>query len=482
MVFSSHVFLFYFLPIVLALYAVTPMRWKQPLLTVLSYIFYGWANPWFVTLMMFSTLNDYICGLMIVGKWNPIGKLDQPDEFGYTSTVFQRKVAVALSVITNLGLLGFFKYFVFAQENLNWILQTFGHDAMTLFKVTLPVGISFYTFQSMSYSIDLYRGHAKPAKSLLDFSCYVALFPQLVAGPIVRYSDIADQLSVRTHTLDKFARGTIFFMLGFAKKILLANPMGEVADAAFNAGGIHCFDAWTGVVAYAFQIYFDFSGYSDMAIGMGLMLGFKFPKNFDSPYHADSITNFWNRWHMSLSTWLRDYLYIPLGGNRKGPRRTYINLAAVMLLGGLWHGAAWNFVVWGAIHGGMLAGERLIGKDSPYRKLPKPIRVAVTFVVVLFTWVFFRAVDLSSSIAYCKTMLGFGPDTPGSSLVSPTIYTVNHIVIFAVCAFVVWGTRQSWEHAKTVTPLKIALLIPLFVWAVLVMWTQSFNPFLYFQF
>lgn len=482
MVFSSHLFVFYFIPIVLGLYYITPMRWKQPLLTFLSYIFYGWANPWFVTLMMFSTLNDYICGLMIVGKWNPIGTLDKPDETGYISTLSQRKVAVALSVITNLGLLGFFKYFGFVQQNLNWILETFGYEAMTLFRVTLPVGISFYTFQSMSYSIDLYRGDAKPAKNLLDFSCYVALFPQLVAGPIVRYSDIANQLSVRTHTLDKFARGAMFFIMGFAKKILLANPMGEVADAAFNAGDLLCADAWTGVTAYAFQIYFDFSGYSDMAIGLGLMLGFTFPKNFDSPYHADSITNFWQRWHLSLSTWLRDYLYIPLGGNKHGPWRTYFNLAVVMLLGGLWHGAKWNFVVWGAVHGTMLAAERMMGKDSPYRRLPKVIRVGITFVIVLFTWVFFRAVDLPSAMRYLGTMFGLGGKTAGAGLAGASIYTLDHLIMFGVCGFVVWYCRQTWDHAKSVTPVKVALMIPLFIWSVLVMWTQSFNPFLYFQF
>jgi alginate O-acetyltransferase complex protein AlgI len=304
----------------------------------------------------------------------------------------------------------------------------------------------------------------------------------LVAGPIVRYSDVAEQLSERSHTLDKFARGALFFILGFSKKILLANPMGEVADAAFNAGDLHWFDAWTGVGAYAFQIYYDFSGYSDMAIGLGLMLGFTFPKNFDSPYHSDSITNFWQRWHLSLSTWLRDYLYIPLGGNRVGPLRTYFNLAIVMLLGGLWHGAKWNFVVWGAIHGTMLAAERMMGKDSPYRKLPRFLRVGITFVIVLITWVFFRAVDLTSAAKYLAAMFGFGGDTTGADLVSATIYTNNHIVMFIICAYVTWFCRQSWEHAKSVTPLKLAVYIPLFIWAVFVMWTQSFNPFLYFQF
>ena len=482
MVFSTHQFVFQFLPIVLLLYYVTPMRWKQPLLTGLSYIFYGWANPWFVSLMFFSTINDYICGLMIAGKWNPIGTLDEPDKLGYISTPLQRKVAVALSAVTNLGLLGFFKYYVFVQENLNWVLTAFGAEAMTLFKVTLPVGISFYTFQSMSYSIDLYRGHAKPAKNLLDFSCYVALFPQLVAGPIVRYSDVAHQLSERTHTVDKFARGVTFFILGFAKKILLANAMGEIADVAFNAGDLAWHHAWVGVVAYAFQIYFDFSAYSDMAIGLGLMLGFNFPKNFDGPYRADSITNFWQRWHMSLSTWLRDYLYVPLGGNRKGPGRTYFNLAVVMLLGGFWHGAKWNFAVWGAIHGVMLAGERMMGKDSVYRRLPKPVRVAITFTIVLFTWVFFRAVDLSSAVRNLGAMFGSGGSTASAGLVGSTIYTRDHLIMFAISAYVMWFCRQSWDHAKSVGPAKVALLVPLFAWSVLVMWTQSFNPFLYFQF
>ena len=235
----------------------------------------------------------------------------------------------------------------------------------TVIRVTLPLGISFYTFQSMSYSIDIYRGDAKPIRNFVDFACYVSMFPQLVAGPIIRFQEVADQLESRTHTLEKFARGVAFFSMGMAKKILLANPCGKVADLVFDAGSQATLDAWWGVVAYSFQIYFDFSAYSDMAIGLGLMLGFVFPKNFDSPYISQSITEFWRRWHISLSTWLRDYLYIPLGGNRKGKSRTYVNLALVMLLGGLWHGAAYTFVVWGAIHGAMLAAGTAAGQRQP---------------------------------------------------------------------------------------------------------------------
>ncbi len=481
MVFSSHVFLFYFLPLVLGLYYITPQRWKQPLLTVLSYVFYGWWNPWFIFLMLFSTVIDYYCGLILQGKYH-VWFLRKGVAPGAPATSGERKFAVVLSAVVNLSLLGFFKYFPFVQQNVNWILTSLGREAFDIYRVTLPLGISFYTFQSMSYTIDLYRGDAPPARNLLDFSCYVALFPQLVAGPIVRYSDIAHQLSVRRHTLDKFARGVMFLVLGLSKKILLANPMGEVADAAFGAGSLLWYDAWVGDLAYAFQIYFDFSGYSDMAIGLGLMLGFTFPKNFDSPYKADSITNFWGRWHMSLSTWLRDYLYIPLGGNRRGAGRTYVHLMVVMLLGGLWHGASWNFVIWGAIHGVMLMGERLIGKNSLYRAAPRLVRVGITFVVVLIAWVFFRAPDLPSAIGYLGSMFGFGGGAPSASLLSISLYDRYHLIILVVCALIVWFSRQSWDFAKSVTLVKAIVIILLFVWAVSVMWTQTFNPFIYFVF
>jgi len=481
LVFSTHIFVFYFLPAVLLIYYIIPMRWRHAFLTAASYIFYGWTNPWFVLLMMFTTLVNYVCGLMIAGRWNPVGRIDVPPDENPASPT-QRKMALVISAVISLGLLGFFKYFGFAQRNANVVLGLLGRKPLDVMEFVLPIGISFYTFQAMSYAIDVYRGEAKPAKSLLDFACYVSLFPQLIAGPIVRYRDIASQLSQRSHNINKFAMGTMFFILGFAKKILLANPMGEVADAAFGAGSLIWYDAWTGVLAYSFQIYFDFSGYSDMAIGLGLMLGFQFRKNFDSPYKADSMTDYWRRWHISLSSWLRDNLYIPLGGNRLGQRRTYFNLFVVMLLGGLWHGAKWTFVIWGGVHGLFLASERMIGKNSVYRKLPKPFRVAITFVIVLITWVFFRAVDLASAIRYLGAMFGLRGPAPGDSLLGAVIYSRDHLIMLIVCAIVVWFGRQSWDIAQKISFPKAVLLTVLFLWALAAMFTQSFNPFLYFQF
>ena len=308
MVFSSHLFIYYFLPSALLIYYGLPRCAKHWALTLLSYLFYGWANPYFVFLMFASTLIDYICGRAIS---SPLGNTGQR----------RRKIALAVSICSNLSLLGFFKYFNFAVGNYNELMGWLGltqYQWEAVFRVTLPLGISFYTFQSMSYTIDVYRGHARAIRNFVDFACYVSMFPQLVAGPIVRFSEVAEQLYHRRHTLVKIARGMALFALGMGKKVLLANPCGKIADTAFSAGSIHALDAWYGALAYTFQIYFDFSGYSDMAIGLGLMLGFTFPKNFDSPYLSESITEFWQRWHISLSSWLRDYLYIPLGGNRKG--------------------------------------------------------------------------------------------------------------------------------------------------------------------
>ena len=482
MVFSSHVFIFYFLPIVLALYYVCPARWRQLLLALLSYAFYGWANPWFVFLMLFSTLVDYACGKLIVGQWQlPFFADDEPAGEGLPSAR-QRKLAIVASIVTNLALLGSFKYLGFVQTNINYMLELFGHEAVRVYNIVLPVGISFYTFQSMSYSIDVYRGEARPARDLLDFACYVALFPQLVAGPIVRYRDLAEQLRGRSHTVAKFSRGIVFFALGMAKKIILANPMGEVADAAFAAGGLIWYDAWAGVAAYAFQIYFDFSGYSDMAIGLGLMLGFQFKRNFDLPYISQSITEFWRRWHISLSTWLRDYLYIPLGGNRRGARRTYANLAIVMLLGGLWHGAQWTFVIWGAVHGALLALERWNGKQPIYRRLPRPLPILLTFIVVLMTWVFFRAESLPQALSYLGAMFGLQQPGPAAPLLGALLYDPQHLLIFALCALIHFFKLDTWDAAQNLRPAKLALAGGAFACALALMFTQSYNPFLYFRF
>ena len=468
MVFSSHIFLFYFLPFALLLYALSPRVGKHLLLTLVSYLFYAWANPWFVFLMLFSTVVSYLCGLWMLRA-------------GSNTRV--RKTALLVAILACLSPLGFFKYIGFVQENLNFISDLFGGPTMQVFMVILPVGISFYTFQAMSYVIDLYRGDARPARSFIDFACYVSMFPQLVAGPIIRYQDIADQLVERQHTLEKFSRGIFFFMLGFSKKILLANPMGEVADATFAAPQLTALDAWFGVMAYAFQIYFDFSAYSDMAIGLGMMLGFRFIKNFDSPYKSQSITEFWRRWHISLSNWLRDYLYIPLGGNRKGRERTYVNLMMVMLIGGLWHGATWNFVIWGGIHGLWLALERVFGKKSFYAKAPMVLRVLLTFFIVNVAWVFFRAPDLATSMSYLSSMFGLAGGVDASAvLIRGIIYTPEKVIFFFAAALIAFFGWQTWDLSKNLSFGKMAYGLIIFLWAIAAYSTQTFNPFLYFQF
>jgi alginate O-acetyltransferase complex protein AlgI len=481
LVFSSYLFLFYFLPLALLLYYAAPRRLKHLMLTGLSYVFYGWANPLFVPLLLFSTLVDYLCGLYIEHVRGPgSGPHDS------ASPVERRaRRALIVSICTNLGLLGFFKYFNFGVDNINALATAAGLDALRLdsaLRVTLPLGISFYTFQSMSYAWDVYRGRATPIRNFIDFACFVSMFPQLVAGPIIRFSEVADQLRSRTHTVTKFARGVAFFSVGLTKKVLLANPCGKIADLAFDAGSLTVLDAWYGVTAYAFQIYFDFSGYSDMAIGLGLMFGFVFAKNFDSPYISQSITEFWRRWHISLSTWLRDYLYVPLGGNRKGPVRTYVNLFLVMLLGGLWHGASWNFVIWGGVHGSFLAFERMQGKTAPYWKLPAPARVAITFVVVLITWVFFRAADLPAAGRYLSFMFGLADVPANAQLLAGIVYQPYYLVTFAAAAVVTWTCPQTWDWSRTITAPKAVAVAGAFVAAAVMLTTQAFNPFIYFIF
>jgi alginate O-acetyltransferase complex protein AlgI len=473
LVFSSHIFLFYFLFIAIATYYLVPRVLKHLVITLVSYVFYGWWNPWFMLLMLASTVVDYLCGMAISKEG---------------ASQAQRKAALWVSVVGNLAVLGFFKYCGFAVGSASAVAESLGLGGFEVpgfvHSIVLPVGISFYTFQSMSYSIDLYRGHARPAPSFIDFACYVSMFPQLVAGPIIRYGSVAEQLRSREHTIEGFIAGITRFNVGFAKKVLLADPMGMIADACFGAGAgvLSAPMAWLGIAAYAFQIYFDFSGYSDMAIGLGRMFGFRFPENFDSPYKADSITDFWRRWHISLSTFLRDYLYIPLGGNRLGPKRTYVNLMTVMLFGGLWHGAQWTFIVWGAIHGGMLALERLLGKDSFYAKWPRALRVAITFVVVLVTWVFFRAENFNVAWRYLSAMLGVGGDAPAAMLKTAELLTPFNMFAFALASVVVWFCPRSARLLETLTAPKAAISMVLLFVAVSMMYARGYSPFLYFQF
>ncbi len=466
MVFASGVFLYYFLPLFLAVYALTPRRWKSVVIAVASYVFYGWWRPDFVFLMWISTVVDFVCGKQIVAARDGVHEHSK-----------KGKRWLLVSLVVNLGLLGYFKYFNFGIDTLNVILEPFGGPSFHFAQVILPVGISFYTFQTLSYTIDVYRGTAEPVRSFRDFMCYVALFPQLVAGPIVRYNTIAEQLHTRTHTRSKFYRGILAFQSGLAKKILIADVLGGVADAAFEGGNLDALHAWIGALAYTFQIYFDFSGYSDMAIGLGLMMGFRFPINFNQPYRSISITDFWRRWHISLSSFLRDYLYIPLGGNKKGPVRTYINLCLTMLIGGLWHGANWTFLAWGAYQGFWLVFERLLGKRSLYSKAPYFVQVALTFVLVIFGWVFFRCESIGEATSYLSAMFGLAGDTAHGLALRPI-----HLLAGLAGAVAIWGlptTQELIYKAKPtwVLPLQIAFWI-----SILHLHYVSHVPFLYFQF
>lgn len=472
MVFSSHIFLFGFLPIALLLYYLTPQRGRSFTLTCLSYVFYGWWNPWFTLLMFGSTLVDYFCGKLITAE----GASER-----------KRKAGLRVSVIVNLAVLGFFKYAIFVAGNINVVATWLGIEGPGapgfLTNVILPVGISFYTFQSMSYSIDLYRGHAQPARSFTDFACYVSMFPQLVAGPIVRYGSVADQLRSRTHSLEGFLAGMTRFNFGFAKKILLANPMGGIADWCFEAGD-HALSwpvAWVGALAYAFQIYFDFSAYSDMALGLGRMLGFRFPENFESPYKSRSITEFWRRWHISLSSFLRDYLYIPLGGNRKGRARTCANLLTVMLIGGFWHGAQWTFVIWGGLHGVWLAIERW-GRGKTAYRLPAAVSMFLTFAGILVTWVFFRSESLEVAIRYLGAMFGGAGGHEAASLLAAIVFRPVHLAQLAVCVAIAFFLPNTGEILRKLTGWKMATGLVLLFISVRVMGVQEHNPFLYFQF
>jgi alginate O-acetyltransferase complex protein AlgI len=469
MVFTSYIFVFYFLPLILAGYYALPGRsaWRNPWLLFASYVFYGWWDPWFVLLMLFITAVNFACGRLV----------SRP-----AVEARRRWWVLAITVSVSLGLLGFFKYWVFLQVNLNRVLEWLGRYPLPVWQVGLPIGISFYVFHALSYSVDVYRGTAPAARSFADFACYIALFPQSVAGPIIRYNTIAHDLREREHTLHRFASGAVLFMLGFAKKVLIANPIGAVADAAFGAQELDTAAAWFGVLAYAFQIYFDFCGYSDMAVGLGRLFGFEFMKNFDAPYHADSITDFWRRWHISLSSFLRDYLYVPLGGNRRGVARTYVNLAVVMLLGGLWHGANWTFIVWGAYHGMLLIAERWAGRKPAYQRLPRPVRVGLTFVLVLGSWVWFRAESLPAAIAYFGAMFGRGGSTPVTAMLGARLYTTGALVHMAIAALLLCSPRQAHDWSERVTWPEAILVPPVFATALLVMFAQTASPFLYFQF
>jgi alginate O-acetyltransferase complex protein AlgI len=478
MVFSSQIFLFWVLPIALAGYYLLRLgpRWlRHSFLISVSYVFYGWANPPFAGLLFLTTTVDFLLALAISREPCPEG--------GPRSR--RQKAALVLSLISNLGLLAYFKYANFGVESYNSLMTLLGLEQLAwreFLRVTLPLGISFYVFHSLSYTIDVYRGHIAATRNFIDFAAFVSLYSQLVAGPIIRYAEVAKQLVTRTHTTEKFARGVAMFSLGMGKKVLLANPCGKVANTCFAAGSLDPLDAWIGVFAYAFQLYFDFSGYSDMAIGLGLMLGFTFPKNFDSPYRSRSLTEFWSRWHLSLSTWLRDYLYVPLGGSRKGPRRTYVNLMIVMLLGGLWHGAALHYLVWGGIQGLWLAAERALGRKSLYPFLPGPLQAVATFVLFSLLLVVFRADSLHDALVYYGELLGVAPVQMGAALLAEVTRAPYHLFAIGVAAGVVWLAPQSWDFTMGLDARRVAWSFSLLWVSCAMLFAQTYNPFIYFIF
>lgn len=464
MVFSSIIFLFMYLPFVLLIYYIVPRKFRNLFLFIVNLIFYGWGEPIFVLLMLFSTVVDYTHGYFI-------------DKF--RSNKRRAKALVISSVVINLALLGFFKYAGFLTETLN-VLPFVSLPVLT---IPLPIGISFYTFQTMSYSIDVYRGDAPVQKNIISFGTYVALFPQLIAGPIVRYKDIAYQLDHRRETLEQVTRGVKIFMVGLAKKVLIANQMGAMWDAIRQSGEVNgVLGSWIGISAYAFQIYFDFSGYSDMACGLGNMFGFEFLKNFNYPYISKSITEFWRRWHISLSTWFKEYVYIPLGGNQKGVKRQIINLLIVWFLTGFWHGAAFNFILWGLYYGVILIIEKFLLKRF-LDKLPSALQHVYTMFIVLMGWTLFYFEDMGQMMNYFGCMFDVTQGLIGAKALSITISYLP-LFIIAILASTPLGVNlynRIKERRFVWLPETAYCAVVLFICTASLV-NQSYNPFLYFRF
>ncbi len=471
MVFSSNVFLFLFLPVFLAVYYLTPFRWRSIVILVGSYAFYGWWRPDFLLLFGGVTLWCFLASHLIVRGQR------RGDERLATR-------AMAAGVAGALGALAYFKYFGFGVDNFNQLLASMGMAPLSFAHVILPIGISFYTFQAISYVVDVWRKDAVPADSFWDFSAFIGLFPQLVAGPVLRYKDMADQFRSREHSLSRFSEGSTRLMAGFCKKVLIADSVAPLVNATFEQADPTMAESWLAAAAYTIQLYYDFSGYSDMAIGLGLMMGFSFKENFDHPYISRSITEFWRRWHISLSSWLRDYLYIPLGGNRLGPRRTYVNLLLTMLLGGLWHGASWTFVLWGAWHGGFLALERRWTRKVDGTRLGPRLGLPLTLLVVIVGWVMFRAVTPGDAFDIYGGMLGLN-GLAMSDAVAWQIRGWQLASLFIGVGLVFLAPllqRLRRERPDTALVRLDLVFIPLFLVAVLRLAAQSYSPFLYFQF
>lgn len=462
MVFSSYSFLFLFLPIVLLTYYLSPRPLRNGTLLFFSFIFYGWTIPSYAILLASSIVVSYLSGKKMMSADGPA-----------------KKRWLTVGVASNLILLGYFKYigmFTTWASNLAEFVGG-GVGLVPILNVALPIGISFYVFQAISYLVDMYRGEAKQAKSLVSFATYIALFPQLIAGPIVRYRTIAEQLNEREHSTGRFLLGSRFFAMGLFKKVVIADTVALGVNMAFGNPDPTTLEAWIGVLCYAFQIYYDFSAYSDMAVGLGLFFGFNFPQNFNSPYQATSITDFWRRWHISLSTWLRDYLYLPLGGNRVGPKRTYVNLMIVMALGGLWHGASVVFLIWGFWHGGLLALERAFPNSHPVFRMPKPLARAFVFLLACIGWVPFRAENMAEVGRILKSM--FMPNLGQSDAL--TIFP-EALIALAICSPMIFVCSNSWKLVLRNDRLSVARDVLAFWVAMVVILVYNGSPFLYFQF
>ena len=460
-------FLYFFLPFALLLYYISPRRGKNIVLLILSLFFYAWGEPIYIGLMIFSAISDYFHGLYIF-KFRE----NQP---------LKAKIILISSLCLNIGLLSFFKYGDFLIENVNvWFDSHIGP-----LNLPLPIGISFYTFQTMSYSIDVYRGHSLPQKNPIALATYVTLFPQLIAGPIVRYEIIADQLVKRKTMISQFTEGIRLFIIGLGKKVLLANNIGllwfNIQNQ--NVSELTVLTAWLGIIAFTFQIYFDFSGYSDMAIGLGKMFGFDFPQNFRYPYLAKSITEFWRRWHMTLGTWFRDYVYIPLGGSRKGKVRLYLNLLLVWGLTGFWHGASWNFLLWGLYFGVLISIEKA-GLLRLLHKLHPIIQHLYAFFFIVCGWVLFSFEDYAIGLVYLKIMLGLTDHPLLDSFFLYHFYTNGVLLAIGIIAStpLCLHIQQKLENRFVST-----ILLPIIYAGILLLSTaylvdESYNPFLYFRF
>ncbi|WP_233004580.1 MBOAT family O-acyltransferase [Exiguobacterium aurantiacum] len=477
MLFSSTVFLFYFLPIVIGLYFISPRPIKNTILLAASLFFYAWGEPRFVLIMLASIAMNYVFGLLVDRDRQHEKKI---------------KLWMTLMVLGNLGMLGVFKYASFFVENVNSVLGFSLNDP----EIPLPLGISFFTFQAMSYVIDVYRKDGQVQRNIFDLALYVSFFPQLIAGPIVRYQTVADEIVDRRETIDDFVSGIQRFVIGLGKKMILANSAGYVADQIFGmpAGEMSTTLAWIGVIAYSLQIYFDFSGYSDMAIGLGRMFGFHFLENFNYPYISRSVSEFWRRWHMSLGSWFRDYVYIPLGGNRHGEWKTYRNLAVVWLLTGVWHGASWTFIAWGVYYGVFIMLERaFLGKWL--KAMPSWLSLSFTLFVVIIGWVFFRADDFPYAISYLQAMFGLhgGPLFDQQAL----YYLVQYGVVLTIAIIgatpiprIIVGKllSQELDETKSMTTRRIVGLVRvtgvtvLFFLSISYIVSSTFNPFIYFRF